>query len=167
MHLLPHLCYDFACLSTQFLLMLWTHLFPLWWSLQGGSRVPRSSFVTHFNTYGPVRLLYPLIRLDSSNWISLWNEHPFDTQEHPHKHTAISRLFAQWLLFLVKAANRSKLLPTTCKYQVPNCSAVMCLSADQSNYGPAKGSLEPKWDGERGLSASGDGRVEGTWLLGW
>lgn len=42
----------------------------------------------------------------------------------------------------------------------------MQLTVDQSNYGPARGSLEPKWDVERGVSASGDSGVEGTWLLG-
>lgn len=107
---------------------------------------------THFNTLCPARLLCPLIRFDSANWISLWNKHPFMHMSiHTNTHeldteTLLSWLFARWLLFSAKAANRSKLLPTTWKYQVPDCSAVMELTADQSNYGPARASVEP---GER------------------
>lgn len=66
-----------------------------------------------------LKLVCPLIRFDSSNWISLWNKHPFIRMNmHTNTYnldteTLLSWLFAQWLLFSVKAANRSKLLQTT------------------------------------------------------
>lgn len=52
---------------------------------------------------------------------------------------------------------------------MPDCWAVMELTTDQSNYGPARGQWSlgrDGWDGERGVLASGDRGVEGTWLLG-
>lgn len=120
---------------------------------------------TLFNTLCPVRFRCPLIRFDSANWISRWNKHPFmhmsvhtDTHELDIQ-TLLSWLFTRCLLFSVKAANKSKLLPTTWKYQVPDCSAVMELTADQSNYGPTRGSTEA---GEGPTGAKGGCRPQGT-----
>lgn len=80
-----------------------------------GNKSHSYPFDTHFNTHYPARLLWLLIRFGSSNWISLWNKHPF---MHIGKHTnapkldietMLSWLFTWWLLFSVKAANRSKI----------------------------------------------------------
>lgn len=86
---------------------------------------------TNFNTLCPVRLRCPLIRFCSSNSISLWNKDPLmhmSIHTNTRKldtETRLSWLFTLWLLFSVKAANRSKLLLTTWKYQVPDCVVVM------------------------------------------